>query len=95
MIISIILLISIVSINIYGKIKLNEHNSMFYYAVFGLYLKEKGLTKDEIMEERMKWAKYHNRIHRLLWPNLYKKGTITEEDFRGDIVKLMKDLDIE
>ena len=77
-----------------SEIKLNERNGMFYYAVFGLYLKEKGLSKKEIEEERMKWAHYHNRIHKLLWPSLYK-GSFTEDDFRGDIVKLMKELDIE
>ena len=77
-----------------NQIKLNERNGMFYYAVFGLYLKEKGLSKEEIEEERMKWAHYHNRIHKLLWPRLYK-GSFTENDFRGDIVKLMKELDIE
>lgn len=75
-------------------IKLNERNGMFYYAVFNLYLKEKGLSKEKIEEERMKWAHYHNRIHKLLWPRLYK-GSFTENDFRGDIVKLMKELDIE
>ena len=75
-------------------IKLNEHNSMFYYAVFGLYLKEKGLSEEEIQEERMKWAHYSNHIHKLLWPRLYK-GSFTEDDFRGDIVKLMKEPDIE
>ena len=31
-----------------NQIKLNERNGMFYYAVFGLYLKEKGLSKEEI-----------------------------------------------
>ncbi len=77
-----------------SQIKLNERNGMFYYAVFGLYLKEKGLSKEEIEEERMKWAHYHNHIHKLLWPSLYK-GSFTEDDFRGDIVKLMKELDIE
>ena len=77
-----------------SQIKLNERNGMFYYAVFGLYLKEKGLSKEEIKEERMKWAHYHNHIHKLLWPHLYK-GSFTEDDFRGDIVKLMKELDIE
>lgn len=77
-----------------SQIKLNERNGMFYYAVFGLYLKEKGLSKEEIEEERMKWAHYHNHIHKLLWPHLYK-GSFTEDDFRGDIVKLMKELDIE
>jgi hypothetical protein len=79
---------------IINQIKLNEHNGMFYYAVFGLYLKEKGLSKEEIEEERIKWAHYHNHIHKLLWPRLYK-GSFTENDFRGDIVKLMKELDIE
>ena len=77
-----------------SQIKLNERNGMFYYAVFGLYLKEKGLSKEEIEKERMKWAHYHNHIHKLLWPRLYK-GSFTEDDFRGDIVKLMKELDIE
>lgn len=75
-------------------IKLNERNGMFYYAAFGLYLKEKGLSKEEIEEEHMKWAHYQNRIHKLLWPRLYK-GSFTEDDFRGDIVKLMKELHIE
>ena len=79
---------------IINQIKLNERNGMFYYAVFGLYLKEKGLSKEEIEEERMKWAHYHNYIHKLLWPRLYR-GSFTEDDFRGDIVKLMKKLDIE
>lgn len=79
---------------IISQIKLNEHNGMFYYAIFGLYLKEKGLSKEEIEEEHMKWAHCHNRIHKLLWPYLYK-GSFTEDDFRGDIVKLMKELDIE
>lgn len=78
---------------IINQIKLNERNGMFYYAVFGLYLKGKGLSKEEIEEERMKWAHYHNYIHKLLWPRLYK-GSFTEDDFRGDIVKLMKKLDI-
>lgn len=77
-----------------NQIRLNERNGMFYYAIFGLYLKEKGLSKEEIEEERMKWAHYHNHIHKLLWPRLYE-GSFTEEDFRGDIVKLMKKLDIE
>lgn len=77
-----------------SQIKLNERNGMFYYAIFGLYLKEKGLSKKEIEEERMKWAHCHNYIHKLLWPRLYK-GSLTEDDFRGDIVKLMKELDIE
>ena len=77
-----------------SQIKLNERNGMFYYAVFGLYLKEKGLSKEEIEEERMKWAHYHNHINKLLWPHIYK-GSFTEDDFRGDIVKLMKELDIE
>lgn len=81
-------------VSIRNQIKLNERNGMFYYAVFGLYLKEKGLSKEEIEEERMKWAHYHNHIHKLLWPRLYK-GSFTEDDFRGDIVKLMKKLNIE
>jgi uncharacterized membrane protein len=79
---------------IISMIKLNERNGMFYYAAFSLYLKEKGLSKEEIEEERMKWAHHQNRIHKLLWPRLYK-GSFTEDDFRGDIVKLMKALDIE
>jgi hypothetical protein len=77
-----------------SQIKLNERNGLFYYAIFGLYLKEKGLSKKEIKEERMKWAHYHNHIHKLLWPHLYE-GYFTEDDFRGNIVKLMKELDIE
>jgi hypothetical protein len=79
---------------IISQIKLNERNGMFYYAIFGLYLKEKGLSKEDIEKERMKWAHYHNYIHKLLWPCLYK-GSFTEDEFRGDIVKLMKKLDIE
>ena len=92
----IILIMAAVCIVVFirNQIKLNERNGMFYYAVFGLYLKEKGLSKEEIEEERMKWAHYHNHIHKLLWPRLYK-GSFTEDDFRGDIVKLMKELDIE
>ena len=92
----IILIMAAVCIVVFirSQIKLNERNGMFYYAVFGLYLKEKGLSKEEIEEERIKWAHYHNHIHKLLWPRLYK-GSFTEDDFRGDIVKLMKELDIE
>ena len=92
----IILIIAAICVVVFirNQIKLNERNGMFYYAVLGLYLKEKGLSKEEIKEARRKWAHYHNRIHKLLWPRLYK-GSFTEDDFRGDIVKLMKELDIE
>ena len=47
---------------IYQIVKGNKENGLFYFTVFQMYLKKKGLSDDEIEEEMDEWSRLHNEL---------------------------------
>ena len=69
----------------YSLIKANKENGLFEYTVFQMYLKEKGLSDEEIRKEMYEMARIHNE----LWHAIGFKA-ITEDQYRAKIVEYRK-----
>lgn len=70
---------------IYQIVKGNKENGLFYFTVFQMYLKKKGLSDEEIEEETYEWARQHNKLFDLIGCK-----AITEGQYRSKIVEYRK-----
>ena len=70
---------------IYNTIKVNKENSLFEHTVFQMYLKEKGLSDEDIDAEIDEYARQYNR----LWHAIGTKA-ITEKQYLDKIAEYRK-----
>lgn len=70
---------------IYQMIKANKENGLFDYTVFQMYLKEKGLSDEEIEVELDKRARLHNELF-----DAIGFEAMTENKYRAKIAEYRK-----